>query len=235
MSDLRVALVAEGPTDGVVIEAALKALLPRPFVLTQLQPESTRPKIGTGWGGVLRWCADFATRRHARLEDDPTLTGFDLFVIHADADIAEAAYPDVSEEVADLAKEQGWPVLPSQLPCPPASGSADTVRGCLRAWTGLHAPGPKTILCVPSKAVDAWLAAACLNDGHPLLTNVECNRNVEATLANLPMATRIKKTMREYRAKQPQIASSWARVRTRCTQAERFSLDVGRALQPDTQ
>lgn len=36
MSELRVALIAEGPTDAIVIEAALKALLPRPFVLTQL-------------------------------------------------------------------------------------------------------------------------------------------------------------------------------------------------------
>ena len=46
MSDLRVALVAEGPTDAVIITAALKALIARPFVLTQLQPEVTRPKLG---------------------------------------------------------------------------------------------------------------------------------------------------------------------------------------------
>ena len=96
MSDLRVALVAEGPTDAIVIEAALKALLPRPFVLTQLQPEPTRPKLGTGWGGVLRWCLAFATRGHARFEDDPTLPGFDLFVVHVDADVAEKSYADVS-------------------------------------------------------------------------------------------------------------------------------------------
>ena len=71
MSDLRVALVAEGPTDAIVIEAALKALLPRPFVLTQLQPEPTRPKLGAGWGGVLRWCHEFALRGHSSIEDYP--------------------------------------------------------------------------------------------------------------------------------------------------------------------
>lgn len=70
MSELRVALVAEGPTDAVVIEAALRALLPRPFVLTQLQPEPTRPKLGTGWGGVLRWCLDFAKRGHTSIESE---------------------------------------------------------------------------------------------------------------------------------------------------------------------
>ena len=49
MSELRIALVAEGPTDYVIIEAALKAVLPKPFILTQLQPEATRPDLGQGW------------------------------------------------------------------------------------------------------------------------------------------------------------------------------------------
>ena len=38
MSDpLRIALIAEGPTDAVVIEAALKSILPVAFVLNALQ------------------------------------------------------------------------------------------------------------------------------------------------------------------------------------------------------
>ena len=45
MSDLRIALVAEGPTDFVIIEAALKAILPGAFILTQLQPEASLPEI----------------------------------------------------------------------------------------------------------------------------------------------------------------------------------------------
>jgi hypothetical protein len=226
MSDLRVALVAEGPTDAVVIEAALKALLPRPFVLTQLQPEPTWSKTGTGWGGVLRWCLDFAKRGHTRFEDDPTLPGFDLFVVHADADVAEAAYTDVSDEVASLATQRGWPVLPNRVPCPPASGSADAVRGCLLSWTGLGTPGPKTILCVPSKAIDAWLVAAAFNNGHALLTGLECNLNVEGQLRVLPLAQRIKKTRREYLAHARAVTARWLVVRQRCTQAERFSGDV---------
>jgi hypothetical protein len=43
------------------------------------QPWSRTQCLRTGWGGVLRWCLDFATR-----EDDPTLPGFDLFVAHID-------------------------------------------------------------------------------------------------------------------------------------------------------
>jgi hypothetical protein len=226
MSDLRVALVAEGPTDAIVIEAALKALLPRPFVLTLLQPEETRPKLGTGWGGVLKWCLEFAARGSDRLEDDPTLPGFDLFVVHVDADVAGKRYADVGPEIASLAGERAWPTLPATAPCPPASDSADAVRACLLAWAGITAPGPKTVLCVPSKAIEAWLAAAILPPDHALQSGLECNLNLEAQLKALPKQQRIKKTAREYRNRAGTVAATWPQVRRRCTQAERFSEDV---------
>jgi hypothetical protein len=226
MSDLRVALVAEGPTDAVVIEAALKALLPRPFVLAQLQPEPTRPKMGTGWGGVLRWCLSFAKRGHTSFEEDPILPGFDLFVVHVDADVAEKSYADVSAEAADIACQRCWPTLPNVLLCPPPSGSADAMRARLLSWAGMQAPGPRTVLCVPSKAVDAWLVAATFDAGHALLTDLECNLNVEGQLGVLPRAQRIKKTRREYLAHEKAVSAAWPVVRQRCTQAERFSTDV---------
>lgn len=149
MSELRVALVAEGTTDAVVIEAALR-VLSRSFVLTQLQPELTRPKLGNGWGGVLRWCLDFATRGHARLEDDPTLPGFDLFVVHIDADVADKSYADLGNEINTIAVQRGWPTLPRAMPCPPPDGSVDVMHKCLLAWTGMQNPGLRTLLCVPS-------------------------------------------------------------------------------------
>jgi hypothetical protein len=226
MSDLRVALVAEGPTDAIIIEAALKALLPRPFVLTPLQPEPTRPRLGTGWGGVLRWCFEFASRGHAQIEDDPTLPGFDLFVIHLDADIAEGAYADVSPEIARIAAQRGWPHLPDRVQCPPARGSADAVRARMLAWAGLQALGPKTVLCVPSKAIDAWLASAVLDAGHKLLGGLECNLNLQAQFEALPLSDRVRKTTREYRACERQISDAWAVVRQLCSQAERFSNEV---------
>jgi hypothetical protein len=226
MSDIRVALVAEGPTDAIVIEAALKALLPRPFVLTLLQPEPTRPKLGSGWGGVLRWCLEFAKRGQSRFEDDPTLPGFDLFVVHADADVASKSYADVSTEIAEIAGEHGWPPLPSVMPCPPPEGSADVVRACLLSWAGLSGPGPKTVLCVPSKAVDAWLAAATFDHGHALLTGLECNLALGSQLAVLPKDQRIRKSVPEFRAREKAVTSAWDLVRQRCSQAERFSTDV---------
>ena len=227
MSELRVALVAEGPTDSVVIEAALRALLPRPFTLALLQPEPTRPQMGTGWCGVFKWCRELAARSPASLEADPTLPGFDLFVIHLDADVAEKRYPDcgAAVEAAALA----FPALPCSQPCPPASTAADQVRQRLLAWLGIERIGPKTVLCVPSKAVEAWLAAGVLDASHVLLANVECDLNLEGRLAALAVAQRIRKTTREYRALASTVSRQWTAVRSRCTQADRFSLEVAAA------
>ena len=226
MSELRVALVAEGPTDAIVIEAALKALLASPFVLTQLQPEPTHPKLGTGWGGVLRWCLEFALRGHSSLEDDPTLPDFDLFVLHVDADVTEYRYSDVSPEIETIAIERGWPALPCSSPCPPPEGSVDEMRSRLLIWSGLDTTGPRTVFCVPSKAPEAWLVGALFDQGHTLLNNLECNLRLESRLKALPRVERVRKKTREYRARSQEITQAWATVRQRCSQAERFSSEV---------
>ncbi|MCB2153708.1 hypothetical protein KQI84_02380 [bacterium] len=230
MSELRVAVVGEGPTDTVIIEAALKALLPDSFVITQIQPEPTRPKLGTGWGGVLRWCQEFATRGFNRIEDDPTLPGFDLFIIHLDADVAEYSYEDVSPGIAQQAMNNGWPPLPNSTNCPPATGGAGVVRALPIAWANLSGLGPKTVLCVPSKATEAWLVAALFSDGHRMLNDLECNLNLENRLKQLPLAEKVKKKKREYQAHEQRVRDQWGIVRQRCSQAERFSLDVLAAL-----
>jgi hypothetical protein len=224
MSELRVALIAEGPTDGVVIEAALKAILPRSFTLAFLQPEPTRPRLGTGWCGVFKWCREFADRSHACLEADPTLPGFDLFVIHVDADVAEKKYADGGVEVEVAVAH--LPTLPCSRPCPPPGDTVDEMRTRILAWLGVIAIGPKTVLCVPSKASEAWLAAALLDGSQALLQGLECNLNVGAKLASLPVASRIKKKTREYQTRKLHITSAWDQVRQRCTQAERFSAEV---------
>lgn len=226
MSDLRVAIVAEGPTDAIVIAAALKALLPRPFVHTLLQPKNPPSEMGTGWGGVLRWCLEFAERGYAEFETDPTLPGFDLFVVHIDADVTEMSYGNVSRELESDARNNGWPALPSAFACPPPTGSTDAMRSCILSWTGMSAAGQKTVLCVPSKAIEAWVAAAVLGSSHVLLTGLECRTNMEEQLQMLPLTERIKKRQAEYRAHEQVITSNWGTVRYLCTQAERFSNDI---------
>src|SRR5450631_3796330 len=224
MSDLRVALIAEGPTDAIIIEAALKAILDRPFVLQTLQPEATRPTAGTGWCGVFKWCRAFAERGSAGLENDPTLPGFDLFVVHVDADVAEKSYADGGPEVEVAART--FSALPCVRPCPPPVAAADEVRMRLVEWLGLKKVGPRTVVCVPSKSIEAWLAAGVLDDQHPLLDGLECNLGLERQLAALPLTERLRKAQREYRQHGSAVTTAWDRIRQTCTQADRFHLEA---------
>jgi hypothetical protein len=103
MSEPRIAVIAEGQTDVIMIEAALRAILGRPVNVTALQPEATRPQMGSSWCGVLKWCREFTSRGAQSLETDPILGGFDLYVLHVDADVTDASYADGGEYVMRFA------------------------------------------------------------------------------------------------------------------------------------
>lgn len=221
---LRVALITEGPTDTVIIEAALKAILPRPFVATTLQPEATRPAFGGGWCGVLKWCRDFAGRGARCLEEDPLLSGFDLFVVHVDADVAECSYADGGQAVLNLTKDMAS--LPCSRACPPAEDSVNELRDRVLAWLGLKQLGPRTILCVPSKSIEAWIVPAVLDPVHRLSVGLECQLSLEAQLASLAIGERIKKGKREYQRRAGAVTAQWASICALCTQAQRFDYEV---------
>jgi hypothetical protein len=227
VSELRVALVSEGPTDRVLIEAALKAILTRPFTISSLQPEATRPEAGNGWCGVFKWCRQFVSRSHSALEADPTLPGFDLFVIHLDADVANCSYADCGAGM-ELAA-QGLPELPCAQPCPEPETTVDELRARILAWLDLGDIGPRTVLCVPSKSMDAWLAASVLKPSHPLLVDLECNMRIQVRLAALPTSQRIAKSVRTYQEYSHAVTKNWPGVLEKCTQAGRFHRDVSEA------
>ncbi len=220
MSDLHIALVAEGDTDYIIIEAALKAILPKPFVLTLLQPENTQPALGGGWCGVLKWCRQFHESGFAALENDPTLALFDLFIIHLDADVAYMAYADCGPATAQAASV--LPALPCFRPCPPVIDTTEQLTTLLLGWLGLQQPGAKTVFCIPSLSSESWLAAALLPDGHDLLTNLECRLNLADSLSQLPKKQRIRKSTCEYRPKALAITQQWHKVCDLCSQAKAF-------------
>lgn len=223
MSDiLRIALIAEGETDHVIIESALRAILPRPFVLNRLQPEPTRPEFGGGWGGVLKWCRDFRTRGYGSFEEDPTLELYDFFILHLDADVAHMSYSDVSPAIEQEAQTAGWGALPCWEKCPPPEATVEKLKTVLFSWIGIEAIGDKTVLCIPSKSIETWLAVSVYPQNHTLLNGLECALNMEGRLANLPLAKRIKKKVREYQNHAATVTREWNRVRQQCSQAETF-------------
>jgi hypothetical protein len=230
MSDLRIALVAEGPTDYELIQASLKAILPRPFVLTQLQPEATQPKLGTGWGGVLKWC-DAVDRRHSgSLDSDPLLGDNDLLIIHLDIDVAGSRYAQCGPDVEAMAATKGWAALPCARPCPPVEDSVSALTIVLTSWLGGAQIGQKTVLCLPAQSTGAWLAAASLPIDHALLASAQCNKSLEARLRQLPQGQRIRKTVRDYRALSSQVISNWPAVKSVCSQAQAFEQAVLAAI-----
>jgi hypothetical protein len=222
MSEFRIALVAEGPTDYEVIQAALKAILPKPFVMVQLQPEATQGIMGTGWCGVLKWCQAAQQRHSGSLDTDPTLVGFDLLIVHLDVDVASKQYADCGTLVEDIAEENNWRDLPCAQQCPPISDTVDLLVKVIKSWVGQSTAGGQTLFCLPAQSSGTWLAAAVLPLAHPLLVDSECNLSLESRLGQLPLKARIKKTPREYRLHAPRITEQWSQVKQVCTQAEHF-------------
>lgn len=230
MSDLRVALVVEGATDQVIIEAALKAFLPRPFVLTRLQPEATQPKMGEGWTGVLKWCEASGRRHVGSLDVDPSLAGYDLLIIHLDLDVASTQYACAGQAVEALALQRRWAPLPCALPWPPVGPTARALELALASWMAPAQIGEKTILCLPAQASGTWLAAAYLPPQDPRLAQPECNLALEGELARLPLALRTRKSVRDYRSRSESITTHWQNVKALCSQAAAFEAAVIAAL-----
>lgn len=223
MSDPRFALIAEGDTDYVVIHAALRAILGRPFLLDQLQPEPSKPKLGNGWGGVFKWGQEFRQRRARTIDEDPTLSGYAGVIIHLDADVAEKSYEDCGAIVAKAVVDAGDILpLPCSRPCPPCGDTVEALREVLLSWLGIQESGAKGVFCMPSKSTEAWLAAAILPVDHSALKALECNLTIETTLGILPKTLRIRKNVRTYRAFADTVTAQWERVTQSCEQAASF-------------
>ncbi|BCO25975.1 hypothetical protein MIZ03_0854 [Rhodoferax lithotrophicus] len=227
-SPLRIALVGEGPTEREVIEAALKSILtPRSFVLTQLQPEATKPDMGTGWGGVLKWCQQQAARcppNGGLIEDDPILSTFDGVVIQLDADVATFSYANLRPPYTNAdAAAKSWQTLPCPTHCPPATLPPDDLYAVLLSWLQPAVPGPKTVVCIPAMNTGTWQAAAKLPAGHASLVSLECNLNIEAQMQVLPLNLRVNKKDRKSRlAAASAVATGWSDVTALCTRALAF-------------
>ena len=220
---LRLALVAEGPTDKIVIEAAVSRILDaRPFILNQLQPEQSLAfgPLGGGWGGVYRWCRQAVARSGGSLGADPLFEFHDVLVLHLDADVATERYrsANIHEDPGDL---------PCGEPCPPAQATTDRLREVLLRWTGEPTTPARTVLCIPSKSTDAWVVAALFpTDPAVLDGNHECRSHGQQ-----PLRLRIDKGQSEYENHRAKLSEAWLTVTEICTEARRFSDDFRRAVQ----
>lgn len=229
MSNLaRIGLVTEGPTDQILLEAALRAILqPREFVLTRLQPEESAAfgAIGAGWAGVYRWCRQAAKRGGGTLRDDSLLYAqFDLVVLQIDADVAGASYSDGS-----IALEAGVKLLPCEQPCPPPSASTDPLREVVLSWCGESGEPPQTVVVTPSKSIEAWLVLALFPTDRSVKSGIECFPDPAKRLGVQTKRKRIKKSVMDYRKKAEEFEAAWPSVRG-LVEAGRFEMRVHQEL-----
>jgi hypothetical protein len=241
MSDYQIGVVAEGPTDRIVIEAALQAILQgRAFTVTQLQPDTSDAlanggfgRLGAGWGGVYQWCRQIFNMGE-NLASHPALNRFDLIILHLDADVAEKKYGDAG--IADPVNDD----LPCVKPCPPAEDSVAALRQVVLGWLGLNAKLPRPfVFCIPSKCTECWVFVALYGQSHSnALTDIECDPDVARYLAQKPAKERLirikdkktKKMPNRYSEQSDRISRRWGYVADICRQAYVFDMEVAAVL-----
>ena len=225
---LRIALVGEGPTDKVVIGAAIRNILgDTPFVLRQLQPEESiaflNPAIGLGWGGVDRWCRQAVIRSNGEIEKDILFHSYNILIFHLDADVA-------AEQYGNAGINHPENNLPCVVPCPPPAATTNQLRAVLLNWIGQAAVPAKTVLCTPSMNTEGWVLSALYpSDQFVRARTVEClarpENRLQAKRKKGRLIVRGKKQLEIYKARANEISASWSDVRTVCTEADRFSMD----------
>lgn len=237
MSDpLRVAVAVEGPTDFIVLSAAIESLLPEKEIEIQsLQPELSAAfeapggKTGLGWSGVYRWCHQTADQGGGSVSRASIFAFHDLLVVQVDADVADMTY-----EKGKIKDKSGD--LPCRKPCPPPSDTTDALRLVVLRWMGETKVPKRVVLCTPSKSMEAWVMASLFPANKVLARKGwECHDNPAAQLGREPKSQRIKKCVEDYREKESQFRTTWPRVRGKLTEADRFSQDFLAAVQTVSQ
>jgi hypothetical protein len=228
MSDLRIALVAEGPTDKIVIEAFLSAILDKDFVLTLLQPESLDAfssfgKTGGGWCGVVRWCKDRAAAGFNEFDTDPAMKMFDFLIIHIDGDVADKQYADCGINFSS----EG---LPLHIDTALVSQRVERLRSILCGWLGVETASARTIFCIPHLSTEAWVVACLFPDRGGFGDRLESTAGLDRWLSTRSREQKLKKTRIEYSKKAEFLKRGWHYATEACSQASRFQQDVETAL-----
>lgn len=233
---VRIALVGEGVTDKVVLEAAIESMLDgRSFVLTLLQPEGSvaftgageAGPLGGGWKGVYKWCRQAAIRGGGSISGDLLFLNFDLLVVHLDADVGNE--DPANHAIAPIRELAGQ--LPCHQPCPPASATTDPLRQVLLSWLGEAQTPQRTVLCTPSKCTEAWVMAVFFSgDKEMNKQGWECHPDPATRLAQQKKSVRFAKEYAAYEERKAALRHGWPSVAVKLSEAARFQADFNAAL-----
>jgi len=221
---MRVAFVMEGPTDYIVLKAAVRALLGgRDFVPTAIKPELNNNLIAItegGWGGVYKWCRQAVAQTTDSFRNNPIFAFHDALVIQIDADVAQKRYSDY--RITDAPNND----LPLSPPNQTTRVTTDALRQVVLGWLNETSIPTGSLLCVPSRSIETWLLVALFpNDKVSQRSDIEASKHVESRLKTYNFIKSKQKLIGKYISSEGEIQSSWPSVRKKCAEAERFSTE----------
>ncbi len=221
--------VVEGPTDRLLLEAIINHIYPGEHFFRPLQPADLGETFGvkgTGWKGVRQFCL---TELSVSISDYIIDYGFDLLVIHVDADIANEQ--DLQEDIDDL-------VVAVSQPCPPILPTVEKLRVVIMNWLhlndGAQLPA-QVIFAIPAQNSEYWVFAALFPDDELCQrVDYECFRQhhqhpaYRLSLSEYGRVLRrkdgkIKKSRTRYRTVLPDVVNGWVDACRICTQARAFT------------
>jgi hypothetical protein len=234
---IRIALVAEGVTDYVVLSALVENMLDGlSFDMKLLQPEGSvaftgsgnAGPLGGGWKGVYRWCLQAAQRGGGSLSGDPLFIGYDLLLLHLDADVAgEDPANSKIDPILELAG-----ALPCEQPCPQPNATTNLLRQIMLSWLGETVVPPQTVFCTPSKSTEAWVMAIFFpKDTEMTKKGWECHPKPADRLNQQPKSVRFTKKQVDYEARKLELQEGWPTIIKRLTEARRFHDDFTAVVQ----
>lgn len=248
MSDYRVGIVCEGPTDKIVIEAILRKLEgelngKRFHPVTRLQPLDSDAfggfgNTGSGWGGVYRWCKLSRKNGDGFLSNDPDIQHMDLIIYHLDADVSMFSYKD-----ENILPDRDAKDLPCNEKCPPVSASVDRLKDVLLSWMGEESLPSKTLFCIPAQNIETWVVATLYPNAtilHP--EDRECSDDGIHFLYSLPKNekmvekkdSKFKKKKRHYENRSHEISDGWQNAVDILSEANRFDHNLRKYIESMT-
>ena len=155
MSEFRIGLISEGPTDLSVIEKIITTAFSEDrFVFSYISPtedeiKESKKEEGFGWGGVYKVCK----KLNSKLEI-AKMTGciFDLLIIHLDGDVMMVSYGSakIEPESSD-----------GRLPCYDVTDEINENCRRLKSVAGswiTEKTDLKIVYCIPYINTDVWAA-----------------------------------------------------------------------------
>jgi hypothetical protein len=220
-SPLRIAIVCEGPTDKIILDELIEAVVGHPnFRSVLVQPlmsalVSDFGPYGGGWAGVLRWCTQ-AVADGIPFEESKTAINNDLIIVHVDADVA---------------RETSLAHVSLVGPCPPAQGTCDNIRHHIRVLLGGRELPNYLVLCIPADSTEAWVVAALNPSLAASNSPWECYQKPEDQLPSVKVRGKaVGKSQKSYKRVSSDVAAGWPSAKLHWPEANRFEADLRAAL-----